>query len=610
MQQQGSMCAACSIERGPLSQHGATILLWFVSHSVPFTANSCRALLFSYKNSKRLGKFAGQRPLTVKQQIEQSMQQMQEQCLAAITSAAELNWRGYEKLLHELTRSTVATQAAGGTTVGDAADAVPAAAGATAASSSSAAAAAGDVAPAGGAGTLPEDVVQNLQAMAAGELPPSPQQQQRIHEQLQQLELEEQEAQQQDVQQDDDCLGSPARGAAAAASQGQLLCTPSGAVRLLHEVAGRAADTMTPGGGHYTAFMTGSEQQLPFVQQPLQQQQQQQPQQRQQQQQQSDGQPLGLSDAEWQMVMQLRQQQQRPPGLSDAEWQLVQQTRQASRQPQARQQQQGSRSGSTLLHGMGTVEPLGEIALPHITAQGAAAAALGAAGAHTATLGCVGGSVPADGVVEALLELRQLIMQQQQSCSCAGMQQQQQPCQDQDMGEAEGAGEVQQQQQVQQQLSKKGVKPFPSLSVHTSLEALAHWYAVQPHHSAEAAGRTIKQMEDAGSHTWRAGGVKQRWSEYKVLLTAIEEKQEQLVDAQRRLGRRGVQVDLVTAAQKLDEERLALPNPNPKSSQPMSVCQFRVHLTAQTHAAAAARQAAEAADAGAAAVAVAAAAEQ
>jgi hypothetical protein len=82
-----------------------------------------------------------------------------------------------------------------------------------------------------------------------------------------------------------------------------------------------------------------------------------------------------------------------------------------------------------------------------------------------------------------------------------------------------------------------------------------------------------------------------------VLLTALEEKQEQLVDAQRRLGRRGVQVDMVAAAQKLDEERLALPNPNPKSSKPMSVCQFREHLTAQAHAAAAARLAAEEAEA-------------
>jgi hypothetical protein len=179
--------------------------------------------------------------------------------------------------------------------------------------------------------------------------------------------------------------------------------------------------------------------------------------------------------------------------------------------------------------------------------------------------------------------------------------QQQQQCEDQDMGEAEGAGEVLQQQhqqkQQKQQLSKKGVKPFPSLSVHTSMEALAHWYAVQPHHSAAAAGRTIKQMEDDGSHTWRAGGSKQRWSEYMVLLTALEEKQEQLVDAQRRLGRRGVQVDMVAAAQKLDEERLALPNPNPKSTKPMSVCQFREHLTAQAHAAAAARLAAEEAEA-------------
>jgi hypothetical protein len=100
-------------------------------------------------------------------------------------------------------------------------------------------------------------------------------------------------------------------------------------------------------------------------------------------------------------------------------------------------------------------------------------------------------------------------------------------------------------------------------------------------------------MEDDGSHTWRAGGSKLRWSEYMVLLTALEEKQEQLVDAQRRLGRRGVQVDLVAAAQKLDEGRLGLPNPNPKSTKPMSVCQFREHLTAQAHAAAAARLAAE-----------------
>ncbi|WIA35923.1 hypothetical protein OEZ86_004302 [Tetradesmus obliquus] len=102
------------------------------------------------------------------------------------------------------------------------------------------------------------------------------------------------------------------------------------------------------------------------------------------------------------------------------------------------------------------------------------------------------------------------------------------------------------------------------------MEALAHWYAVQPHHSEVAAGHTIKQMEDDGSHSWRAGGSKQRWSEYMVLLTALEEKQEQLVDAQRRLGRRGVQVDMVAAAQKLDEERLALPNPNPKSSKPIA----------------------------------------
>jgi hypothetical protein len=327
-----------------------------------------------------------------------------------------------------------------------------------------------------------------------------------------------------------------------------------------------------------------------------------------QQQQQSDGRPPGLSDAEWQAVLQLRQQQQRRPGLSDAEWQMVQRTRQASRQAPAQQQQQRSgQLGSTLLQGMGTVEPLGEIALPHITAQGAAAAALGAAGAHTATMGCAGGSVPADGVVEALLELRQLIMQQQQQqgCCCAGMQQQQQQqnqCEDQDMGEAGGAGEVlqqqqQQHQQQQQKHSKKGVKPFPSLSMHTSMEALAHWYAVQPHHSAEAEGRTIKQMEDAGSPAWRAGGSKQRWSEYMVLLTALQEKQDQLVDAQRRLGRRGVQVDLVAAAQKLDEERLALPNPNPKSTKPMSVCQFREHLTAQAHASAVARLAAEEAEA-------------
>ncbi|KAF6253854.1 hypothetical protein COO60DRAFT_384186 [Scenedesmus sp. NREL 46B-D3] len=195
-------------------------------HKLLMGYDSFRDLLFSYKNGKRLGKFASQRPLTVKQQIQQSVQHMQEKCLAAITSAAELNWQGYEKLLRELTRGTTAAPAAADTT-------------------------------------------------AAGELPPSPEQQQRIQEQLQQLELEEQEAQQQDVQQHDDCFGSAASVAAAAASQGQLLCTPSGAVRLLHEVAGRAADTLTPGGDHYTAFMTGREdQQLPFVQQPLQQQQQ------------------------------------------------------------------------------------------------------------------------------------------------------------------------------------------------------------------------------------------------------------------------------------------------------------------------------------------------
>ncbi|WIA17357.1 hypothetical protein OEZ85_014219 [Tetradesmus obliquus] len=377
-------------------------------------------------------------------------------------------------------------------------------------------------------------------------------------------------------------------------------CRRAGKAPWILREAGRTAATLTPGGHHFTAFMTGREDQLPFVQQqqqPLQQQQQ-------QLQQQSDERPPGLSDAEWHMVVQLRQQQQRPPGLSDEEWQLLLQTRQARRQAQARQQQQqqGRQFGSSLLQGMGTVEPLGEIALPHITAQGAAAAALGAAGARTATTAGAGGSVPIDGLLEVLLDMRQLITQGQQGCSCAGMQQQQQQCEDHGMGEAGGAGEVlqqqhQKQQQQQKQPSKNSVKPFPSLSVHTSMEALAHWYAVQPHHSEVAAGRTIKQMEDDGSHSWRAGGSKQRWSEYMVLLTALEEKQEQLVDAQRRLGRRGVQVDMVAAAQKLDEERLALPNPNPKSSKPMSICQFREHLTAQAHAAAAARLAAEEAEA-------------
>lgn len=148
----------------------------------------------------------------------------------------------------------------------------------------------------------------------------------------------------------------------------------------------------------------------------------------QQLQQQSDERPPGLSDAEWHMVVQLRQQQQRPPGLSDEEWQLLLQTRQARKQAQARQQQQqqGRQFGSSLLQGMGTVEPLGEIALPHITAQGAAAAALGAAGARTATTAGAGGSVPIDGLLEVLLDMRQLITQGQQGCSCAGMQQQQQ----------------------------------------------------------------------------------------------------------------------------------------------------------------------------------------
>jgi len=71
-----------------------------------------------------------------------------------------------------------------------------------------------------------------------------------------------------------------------------------------------------------------------------------------------------------------------------------------------------------------------------------------------------------------------------------------------------------------------------------------------------------------------------------VLIDAILNKQEQLVDAQRALGRRGVQVSLDAAAKAFNEERLALPNPSARSNKPMSVCQYREHLTAQSHAAA------------------------
>jgi len=69
--------------------------------------------------------------------------------------------------------------------------------------------------------------------------------------------------------------------------------------------------------------------------------------------------------------------------------------------------------------------------------------------------------------------------------------------------------------------------------------------------SSAAAGRTPKQMEDADDHKWRAAGSKQRWSEYMVLLNAIETKQQQLMDDQRALGRRGVHVSITGSCLKL-----------------------------------------------------------
>lgn len=272
------------------------------------------------------------------------------------------------------------------------------------------------------------------------------------------------------------------------------------------------------------------------------------------------------------------------------------------------------RQGSSMLQQFGHVEPLGAIAQPFITAQGQAAAALGALGAghHTTASGpTVGAAMVAEEIAKlhtAVAAMQQMLVGRQvMSDGSDGSHQGQTQQQQRDPG-SNADGSLQQPATARRKQQGR-FKPFPDMSSQKTLADLAHWYAVQPHPSVVANGRTPKEMEEQKDYAWRTGGAKQRWSEYVVILNCIQDKQQELMDAQRALGRRGVHCDFVTAARALDQERDALPNPNPKSSKPMSVCQYRMYLTDLHHAALRESMAGESAEGEAAATAAAAAAE-
>ena len=277
-----------------------------------------------------------------------------------------------------------------------------------------------------------------------------------------------------------------------------------------------------------------------------------------------------------------------PVGLSEDEWRLVLQRRQQQQQQQPQMPPPAAQLGSL---GMGNVEPVGDVLQPFITSQGYAASV-----GPTVGPGMVSAAAVTTALQSLTHTLRQEIAglvaagaggQQQQLPTAAGGKQQQQ----QQLPAAAGGQQQQQpaaaggQQQLQLQQppptpTTQRQRPFPVLSSHSSLAGLADWYSARPHPS-DVAGRTPQQMEEAGHHKWRSGkSHTRRWSEYAVLINAISQKQKQLIDDQRQRDR-VVHVSFVEAAQHLDQERLSLPNPNPKKAGVlMSVCQYRKHCQA------------------------------
>lgn len=110
---------------------------------------------------------------------------------------------------------------------------------------------------------------------------------------------------------------------------------------------------------------------------------------------------------------------------------------------------------------------------------------------------------------------------------------------------------------------------FPNLSSHQTLRELAQWYYIS---ELGDSGKTPQQLEAEPDKQWRGGarGPRfQRWAEYDQLLKAIEKQRDVLTEQARKSSahpQRVLQVDAVTAASALDEERIALG---------LSVCEYR-----------------------------------
>ena len=106
------------------------------------------------------------------------------------------------------------------------------------------------------------------------------------------------------------------------------------------------------------------------------------------------------------------------------------------------------------------------------------------------------------------------------------------------------------------------------MSSFTTVVELARWYAVTPHPSREAQGRTPQQMEAGNETAWRKGNPPQRWWEYTVLLSTIEAKQVELTTSTQRPA------DFMAAAAAVDTHRQSLSDPKSTKGQCLTVCKY------------------------------------
>ena len=534
----------------PLVTYNRPVLL-------PLLPPPVRRLHQAYLSFKKLGGFEPQRPLSVKEMLEQQTQQLQ-QCIQqaglAITAAAagQLNWEGFQQVRQQSATAAAATQQDGSTSAADQLQQLLADLTEVCITESP---------------QRREELLAGLHQRVAATAAGTAAAQEGMQANNSNPAAAQHAAQQRQQQQAGPQQHPPGLGRSSSPDVAvtymvdapeEKFTTPSGRSHAAGAVASRSALALTPGGTHHPAFFVGS------AEQP------------------------GSSSA---AAAGMQAPSQPPAGVPAAEWQQFQQFQQFLMQKQQQQQQHTAQQrqlpapsgafGSSIYQAMCGDDPLQAMLQPTISTNAVAAAALGASGAVS------GGHYQGVGPVAAaaLTEVQQQLagmedriagrLAQMLRASGAGgsglppadgsTQQQQQHAELQ-FGSSSDAGPTGAAPAAGAALPR--IRAFPVMSSFTTVVELARWYAVTPHPSREAQGRTPQQMEAGNETAWRKGNPPQRWWEYTVLLSTIEAKQVELTTSTQRPA------DFMAAAAAVDTHRQSLSDPKSTKGQCLTVCKY------------------------------------